>query len=494
MRLLLILAAALSGSAAVHATESVPGRVLVRWRASASAAVAPSTRAATALAAGAWRYVRPLSNDVHLVETTATGAATEQLLATLRADPDVEYAEPDYLRHRTGDPTDSGVTPDDPLFGRQWALPMVRAPQAWSRETGSARTVVAIVDTGIVLHPELKARIIGGYDFITDKNNAGDGDGRDPDYTDPGDATEESSGLHGTHVSGIVAAQSNNQVGVAGLDWACRLLIVRVLGIDRGTGADSDIADAIRWAAGLHIDNVPDNQNPAQVINLSFGGTGYSKTMQDAIKAAVANGAIVVAAAGNDGADAAKDSPAGLDGVIAVGAVDPSGQIASYSNYGPKVALMAPGGSPLRDPRTGASQGVLSTMRLIGSGDTYAELAGTSQAAPFVSATVSLMKSAFPHLTPAQARDLLQKSASTTAQCRDPDDSMLQGCGAGLLDVDAAVVLAEQAEQAGGFDSRLGNVVVGGCAIAGHGDANGAWVTTLLLAVLVVVRARRRVL
>jgi serine protease len=483
MRLLTLFSVLLSSTVA-HAADMVPGRALVRWRAS-SASV--TTRAAAALGAGAWRYVRPLGDGAHVVESKT--ATTEQLLASLRADPDVEYAEPDYIRHRTDT---QSVTPDDPLFGRQWALPMVRAPQAWSRSTGSAKLVVAIVDTGIVPHAELASRVIGGYDFITDVTNAGDGNGRDPDYTDPGDATEESSGLHGTHVSGIVAAQSNNGVGVAGLDWQCRLLIVRVLGIAHGTGADSDIADAIKWAAGISIAGVPDNANPAQVINLSFGGAGYSQTMQDAVKAAVNNGAVVVAAAGNDAVDAAGDSPAGLDGVIAVGAVDPSGHIASYSNYGAAVALMAPGGSPLRDPNTGASQGVLSTMRLIGTGDTYSELAGTSQATPFVSATVSLMKSVYPHLTPPEARRLLQTSADPSAECRNPTDSNQPGCGTGLLDVDAALVLAAQEEAAGGFDARLGNVVTGGCAVAGRGGDGGALALGLVAAALALGRARRR--
>jgi serine protease len=497
VRSLLILAAALACVGPAHAAgaapvETVPGRVLVRWRSSAKTATVQSARA---LSVGTlpYRFVRTVNDSANVIETDPTDAATAQLLASLRADPDVEYAEPDYIRHRTAL---ERLTPDDPLFGKQWALPMVHAQEAWVRAQGSAKVVVAVVDTGIVDHAELKKRIIGGYDFITDVTNAGDGNGRDEDYSDPGDATETSSGMHGTHVSGIVAAQANNELGVAGLDWGCQLLIVRVLGVRHGTGADSDIADAIRWAAGLHVDGVADNQNPANVINLSFGGSGYSTTMQEAIRAAVGAGAVVVAAAGNDVSDAAKDSPAGLEGVIAVGAVDPSGTIASYSNFGPVVALMAPGGSPLRNPVTGDSQGVLSTIRLEGAGDTYGELAGTSQAAPFVSATVSLMKGAYPHMTPPEARRILIDTANPSAKCQSPLDPTKPGCGAGLLDVDAAVAKAQLVDANGNFDARLGNVVKGGCSLGGAASGSGvpAWALVAALALWAGVRRRRGVL
>jgi serine protease len=487
------LAAALACAGPAHAAgaapaEIVPGRVLVRWRSSAKTVAVQSARS---LSVGAlpYRFVRGVNDNANVVETEPTEAATAQLVASLRADPDVEYAEPDYIRHRT---ELQRLTPDDPLYIKQWALPMVRAPQAWVRATGSAKVVVAVVDTGVVDHAELQKRIVGGYDFITDEKNGGDGDGRDADYHDAGDATETSSGMHGTHVSGIVAAQANNELGVAGLDWACQLLIVRVLGIRHGTGADSDIADAIRWAAGLHVDNVPDNQNPAQVINLSFGGSGYSQTMQDAIRAAVAAGAVVVAAAGNDGGDAAKDSPAGLDGVIAVGAVEPNGKAASYSNFGPVVALMAPGGSPLRDPVTGDTQGVLSTIRLEGAGDSYSELAGTSQASPFVAATVSLMKGAYPHMTPLEARRILVDTANPSAKCQSPLDPTQPGCGAGLLDVDAAVAKAQLVDANGNFDARLGNVVKGGCGVAGAAGADGGVGFAVVVAALAGAWVRRR--
>lgn len=491
MRLAVILAAAALLAAPARADgDFVPGRVLVRWR-SAEVAAARLGAVGAAAALPEVARARALAGDRLVLETAPTAAATRALIAKLRADPDVVYAEPDYIRHRTGDP----VTPSDPLYPMQWALPMIKAPAAWSRTRGSDAVTVAVIDTGAVPHPELTERIVGGYDFISDVANAGDGDGRDGDYTDPGDAGDESSALHGTHVAGIIAASSNNGVGVAGLDWGCRLVIVRALGIRRGTGVDSDISAAIRWAAGLHVDGVPDNPTPAAVINMSFGGAGYSQTMQDAVHAAIDAGAVVVAAAGNLSVDAQGDSPAGLDGVITVGAVDTSGTIADYSNFGDVVALMAPGGSPMRDPMTGQPEGVLSTIELAGSGFTYTYLAGTSQAAPFVTATVSLMKAVDPRLRAAEARMLLERSADPSGRCRNPTDATRQGCGAGLLDTDAAVVLAAQAALGGDLDARAGNVVHGGygCGVGGaSGGASAA--ALLLLGFALVARGLRRVL
>src|SRR5262249_39590892 len=152
----------------------------------------------------------------------------------------------------------------------------------------------------------------------------------DSDPTDAGNASAESSAFHGTHVAGIIGAGSDNGIGVSGVDWNCRIEPIRVLGINRGAGVDSDIADAIRWAAGIPVKGVPDNANPAQVINLSFGGAGPSRTMQEAISDATARGVVVVASAGNLGTDAKDDSPAGIADVITVGAVDENGRPAPY--------------------------------------------------------------------------------------------------------------------------------------------------------------------
>ncbi|HEX6836369.1 MAG TPA: S8 family peptidase [Polyangia bacterium] len=489
MRLLLILAAALLAANPAQAADFVPGRVLVKWR----------SPAAARLHSRSLVFNRAMAADRALVSTEPTRAATLAMVDTLNADPDVEYAEPDYIRTRTGAP----MTPSDPLYPKQWALPMIKAPDAWgSGYLGSPAVTVAIIDTGWVPHPEIADRVVqptAGYDFISDPANAADGDGRDGDPTDTGDSTDQSSALHGTHVAGIIAANSNNGVGVAGLDWGCRLLIVRALGVSHGTGVDSDISDAIRWAAGLHVDGAPDNQHPADVINMSFGGAGFSQTMQDAIHDAVAAGSIVVAAAGNLSVDAKGDSPAGLDGVITVGAVDMSGQIASYSNYGSVVALMAPGGSPQRDPATGAPLGVLSTIELVGSGFTYTYYAGTSQATPFVTGTLSLMRAVHPHMSSTEAKRILQATANASGKCVDPGDPTIEGCGAGLVDVNAAVAMAAQAGDSP-IDAHLNNVVHGGygCAVGAVGavgaDAVPAGALALLVVAVAIFARRRRVL
>jgi serine protease len=478
--LLVILAAGLSLANTAHAADFVPGRVLVKWR----------TPAAARLHSTSLVFKRSIAADRALVATAPTREATLAMVDALRANPDVEYAEPDYIRTRSGSP----VSPSDPLFDKQWALPMIKAPNAWGDGyEGSAAVTVAIIDTGYVAHPEIADRIVDQWDFISDPANAADGDGRDGDATDTGDSTDQSSALHGTHVAGIIAAKTDNGVGVAGVDWRCNLVIARALGVSHGTGVDSDISDAIRWAAGIHVDGAKDNTHPADVINMSFGGTGTSQSMQDAIHDAIAAGAIVVAAAGNLGVDAKDDSPAGLDGVITVGAVDQTGAMATYSNFGSVVALMAPGGSPNRDPATGAPMGVLSTIELVGSGFTYTYYAGTSQATPFVSGAVSLMRAVHPHMSAAEAKLILTMTANPSGKCASPVDPTVQGCGAGLLDIDAAVVMAAAAGDTP-IDPRAGNIVHGGygCAVGG-GTGGGATAGALaLVAIGLALLARRR--
>ena len=204
--------------------------------------------------------------------------------------------------------------------------------------TGHSSVVVAVIDTGIVNHQDSNGagiapfsatyvpngRFLPGYDLISENNSglgtnfvANDGDGRDPDPSDPGDwltpadkalssqcddgsAGQTDSSWHGSHVAGIIAATANNATGVAGIGWNVRILPVRALG--KCGGSLSDIAEAIRWSAGGAVAGVPANTTPAKVINLSLGvATACSMTMQSAVDAARAAGAVVVAATGNDG-------------------------------------------------------------------------------------------------------------------------------------------------------------------------------------------------
>jgi subtilisin family serine protease len=372
------------------------------------------------------------SGPIYLFRLVENPDATVAALGRVLADPRVRRAEVDHVRR-------IAAPPNDPLFDEQWNLRAVHAPEAWELTTGSPDVVVAVLDTGIISgHPDLNGRLVPGY-----PESADDGDNRrDADPTDTGGI--ESSRLHGTHVAGIIGAATNNRLGIAGLDGRCSVMPVRVLGVRGGDGLDSDIAEAVRWASGLPVGKLPPAERPADVLNLSFGGPTVSFTLQRAIDQALSRGVLVVVAAGNGGADARTYSPGGLDSVISVGASSKSGQRADYSNHGPRVDLLAPGGDgSISDNGDGTSlpEGILSTYRdeghfdnPAGPGFSYYPLTGTSQAAPHVAAAASLARALWPALRQPQLSALLNLSADGRLRCdRDP----LSGCGAGLLDVEA---------------------------------------------------------
>ena len=279
--------------------------------------------------------------------------------------------------------------------------------------------VVAVLDTGITDHSELRSSLLPGADFISDSRIAGDGNGRDGNPQDEGDWIDQGdscyqgrfirSSWHGTHVAGIISAMRDNSRGIAGFFSGVRVLPVRVLG--KCGGPTSDIADAIRWASGLNVSGMAPNQNPAQVINLSLGAVGScGRTMQAAIDAAILNGSVVVVAAGNDNAniDFQSFTPANCRGVITVGATDDGLAIPQYSNYGNGVEIFAPGGDYYR----GIHSTVNSGTTLPVNSESYKELNGTSMSAPFVSATVAMMMSLNPELYPMQYLRLLEQTAT----------------------------------------------------------------------------------
>lgn len=312
--------------------------------------------------------------------------------------PQVEYAQPNY-RVR------SLATPNDPAFPAQWHYPLISLPDAWETTAGNSNVVVAVIDTGILGdHPDLQGQLVDGFDFISDVDNARDGDGLDNNPFDPGgEIGGSSSGFHGTHVAGTVAASGNNGRGGTGVAYAARIMPLRALGSD-GSGTTYDVDQAVRYAAGLENDSGRLPSRPADIINLSLGGGPFIPSEQALMDEVRAAGVIVVAAAGNE-ATASPGYPAAYRGVISVSALDSQRQLAPYSNFGTTIDISAPGGDSSVDINgDGYPDGVLSTSGSVTSAGelnyTYAFASGTSMAAPHVAGVIALMKSVNPDLTP----------------------------------------------------------------------------------------------
>jgi serine protease len=448
-----------------------------------------STRAVGAMTTSWLRRTATGSDVVRSSRKLGTAEATA-FMAQLAADPAVAHVEPDTMLHAVRDLQAQRVPTDPSYAAKQWHFsdPVggVNLPQALELSDG-AGVVVAVIDTGITAHPDLDTSLAGaGYDFITDALVSGRADnGRVAGGWDTGDWTNEPlynficgenepSSWHGTHVAGTVAELTDNGLGLAGVAGNAHVLPVRVLG--HCGGATSDIADAVVWASGGHVDGVPDNAHPASVINMSLGGGGVcgtSDVLGVAIAGAVARGVTVVVAAGNSGADAAKFSPASCPGTVTVGATGITGKRAFYSNYGAPVALAAPGGGVYVDDdpatQTQASPNGF-VWQAINAGETvpgdaaYGGYAGTSQATPHVAGTIALMLSAARQLGLADPSvGAVRTTLLTTARTFPvvPDRAV----GAGILDAAAAV----KAAAAGGVPLRSGALVSGQDGSAANG-------------------------
>lgn len=373
-----------------------------------------------------------------------TGAA----VAAFQARPDVEYAQRNFRVQLSRTPNDTSYIAQWHYFARGngagQAPGGIGLPQAWEAGIGpqdiTKRIVVAVIDTGILPNHEDIAgsgHLVKGFDMVSDRTMANDGDGRDDDPTDPGDAVAANEcgfgsraapdSWHGTHVAGIIGVgKTDNNLGIAGVNWNVKVVTVRVLGKCGGTTAD--INDGIRWAAGLQVPGADINPNPAKVINMSLGGDepcSASPSTQSAINDAVQAGAVVVVAAGNEGQDAAGFFPASCDNVITVAASDRRGRLVErYSNFGSLIDIVAPGGDVDRDDDgDGAPDGILSMVK--GGYDLYN---GTSMAAPHVAGVAALLLAEDTSRTPAQILDVL-KNRAAPMQC-----SPARPCGnAGLL-------------------------------------------------------------
>lgn len=341
----------------------------------------------------------------------------------------LKYAEKNLILQMT-------AQPNDEFFTLQWHYAAIDLPTAWDITLGSGDIVAAVIDTGVLVnHPDLAGRVTDhSADLIDDPGTANDGDGRDDDGDDAGDNACGSGchSHHGSHVAGTMGADTDNGEMVAGITWEGQLLPVRVLG--DGGGSLADIADGIEWSIGNSVDGVTDNPTPADVINMSLGGVGESEAMNDAINDAVQTGCIVIVAAGNDNSDATEFTPANAPDAITVASHGNTGPDrgtpakASYSNFGSKVDIAAPGGEQAEDADgDGQGDGVLSTVE-----DFVTFYQGTSMAAPHVAGIAMLMKSQDRALTQEDVRTILVDTSS-------PDLDCPEGCGAGRVSAAAAL-------------------------------------------------------
>ncbi|MEQ9107757.1 MAG: S8 family serine peptidase [Limnobacter sp.] len=397
----------------------------------------------------------------------------QAIAAALKAMPGVRFASPDIPLKSTAvpAPSDANYASNQASYMHAGAYASLRMQDVWEQTRGSAGVVIAVLDSGVLFeHRELKGRLLPGYDFVTRvtpptgtvevgtvfDSGSNDGDGRDPDPSDPGDAPppgftcsdgSTDSSWHGTAVASVAAAQSNNGQFLAGMDWNAKVLPVRVSG-RCGIATSSDIVDAFYWATGSgNVDpTIGVNPNPANVINLSFatdsalldGGCPVGDAVAQAITDARGEGVTVVISAGNNSGGAIQ-YPANCPGTIAAGAAEQDGQLATYTAKGASnnyLTLHAPGNA------SGFYLGASNTGATTPSSDTAFLFAGTSFSAPMVAGAVSLLKAVRPELTPSDIDGLLRNNAlayppnadfTVNAGIVTRRDCTGISCGAGLL-------------------------------------------------------------
>ncbi|TDM05755.1 MAG: peptidase [Ideonella sp. MAG2] len=519
------------------AAETV-GRVIVKYREGAAALRAstysvkqgPQQAQALGLRLGLkLQDGRALSERSQVL--MAAGLSSSALVQALSKHPDVEWAVEDRRRFVRAVPNDplfpDNLTTTTPVVG-QWYLrtpttnlvSAINAQAAWDRTKGKSSGVVAVLDTGIRAdHPDLAGKTLPGYDFVgfsapSDGYStadaiafANDGNLADADPSDPGDwisaadaASARFSGCqvsdsswHGTRVAGLIAASTDNGIGMAGAGWNAKVLPVRVLG--KCGGYDSEIIAGMKWAAGLSVPGIPSNSNPAKVLNMSLGSSGAcGAAYTEAVNQLTAANVTVVVAAGNEGL--AVGAPANCAGVVAVAGVRHAGTKVGFSNLGPEVTVAAPAGNCVQE--TGLCLYSLITTTNSGAtspaSSTYSDginsSVGTSFAAPLVAATVSLMQAVKPDATPAQIIAALRSSARAfpssgagpeVSACQAPSGFPQESecycttstCGAGLLDASAAVATFAGALPTAAFSVSPSSPTVG-VSVSLNGQASTA--------------------
>jgi serine protease len=353
------------------------------------------------------KFNSPFSKGDNLYIVKGDTQVLEQLKQSEEIRNLTEYVEANYVYSAD---FFGGTTPNDPRYNEQWNLKAIDVEKAWQKTKGKG-IVVAVIDTGVSRVEDLKnTNFVKGYDFVNDREDASDDNG------------------HGTHVAGTIAQSTNNNFGVAGVAYEASIMPLKVLS-GSGGGTISDIAEAIMFAA----------DNGANVINMSLGGGGESKLMQEAIDYAYKKGVVIVAAAGNSNRNAAF-YPARYPKVIAVSATSATGEKAPYSNYGAGVDVAAPGGAIARGKDGDSAGGILqNTIDPSTKQSVFRAFQGTSMASPHVAGVVALIEASGVK-DPEKVFQILKQSSRKVA------DDTLNYYGAGHLNAAAAVSLATQGQ------------------------------------------------
>jgi subtilisin family serine protease len=300
----------------------------------------------------------------------------ELLVEILKNDPEVADAQPVFIYR-----IQTETTPNDTYYSNQENyFNLINAPAGWGISTGSATVTIAILDTGVSLnHPDLKNKIFPGYDFVNNDDDPDD----DHDYADNNGRSRS----HGTTVAGLAAAEGNNKLGIAGLDWNAKIIPIKVMN-SGGLGQTDDIIAGIKYAV----------EQGADVLNMSLGQPAHDKALETVCEYAYKNGVIVVAAGGNTGGENPL-YPAAYASVLSVGSVNPSGNRSSFSVK--RCDIMAPG------------EKMYSTVYYTDSGDNGYSYngSGTSYAAPLVSGLMGLLRAQDPNLKPQEAMEIVKKTA-----------------------------------------------------------------------------------
>jgi subtilisin family serine protease len=396
-------------AAAPVAAPAAPGQLVVGvWPgAGFDDADAPTPRLATSRLFGPGvERIAPLGGGVFQVDVGPTGD-TAAAIHRLAAQPAIRYAEPDYLLTATAAPAPFTGRPHDPAWPAQEEMRRIEADRAWTITTGSPDVIIAFLDSGVLAsHVDFTGKLLPGYDFLADRPGGVDDNG------------------HGTFTAALAAGLGDNEGGIAGVCWGCRVLPLKILD-RRGLGPVSAFSRAMRYAV----------ERGARIINVSASVTSASTAMREAVDAAIDQGVLVVAAAGNEGSDRPM-YPAALDRVLAVGATDRTDRFAPLSSFGTFVDVVAPG--------------VAMTTASIAANDATTVRDGTSMSAPLVTGAAGLLLAARPDLSVDALTNLLSETAVDLGP-RGRDERF----GHGRLSVYDAVLVASSPGPTGGTTLAL---------------------------------------